>query len=244
MILLAAFAAASFKAYAVDCSGVPVSGNYTVSSTCTFANSPVDGIVDSCPTNTAVLTIDSTGSLSILNGQTIVVGSVSLTQSGGSITIVDGGTLQLNTALYIADSDSDGYPDYGASQSTSTGTCRTSMTSMTQTDCGPDSANAYPGATTYRSTSFTNTATGLSYDWNCDGTETKQYPTATYSCYACTNGSGYASTRNTVAGFVSSTPACGASGTWRAITNSTCRDPAVSLCTGSYSTSTVTQTCL
>jgi len=78
-------------------------------------------------------------------------------------------------------------------------------------DCGDGNANAKPGQTSYFTGTFTNTATGLSYDWNCDGTQTLQNTTI-YSCAT----SGCASHYFTItAGWQTSAPACGASANWR-----------------------------
>lgn len=42
-----------------------------------------------------------------------------------------------------------------------------------QVDCGPNTATAYPGATTCSSTTFTNNLSAQSYDYNCNGVESK-----------------------------------------------------------------------
>ncbi len=177
--------------------------------------------------------------------QTILgVGSFSLTGTGsiavaGSFTKVNPGA-----KCYVLDSDGDLYSPTPTTCSTTGGAgyVRKNKLAATTVDCGDGDANAKPGQTTYFTGTFVNGVNALlTHDWNCDGTETQQY-TAVYACNACTNGSGYASTQNTVTGFAS-VPACGVSGTYYTVTNSTCQDPAAASCTGAYTTSTVTQAC-
>jgi len=93
---------------AVDCSSIPTSGNYTVSSACSFPGT-VNGIdAGSGTTNTAVLTVGTGGTLSVLSDQTLALGSI--TMSGGSITLIGTGSLKIGTPLYLPDADGDGYP--------------------------------------------------------------------------------------------------------------------------------------
>lgn len=224
-------------ASAVNCSSIPVTGNYTVTETCSFPNTPYDGLdTGTVSTNTSVLTIGAAGSLSILNGQTLLLGSVT-SSAGGAITIVDGGSFRTGSPVYVTDADGDLYAASGSRSST--GTTRQDTMTSTTADCYDSNANAKPGQTTYYTT---NRGDG-SFDYDCDSTQTRQYPTATYTCTSCTNGSGYASTINTTNGYQTSVPACGVAGTWYTVTNTTCRNPAVSACSGSYSTSSVTQPC-
>lgn len=167
--------------------------------------------------------------------------------SGNGVLAVSANYIEviLGTKCYVYDGDGDGYAEEPNTCSIAGGDgyVRKNKLTGTTADCGPDSANAKPGQTSYFTTSFTNTITGLSYDWNCNGAQEKQYETADYTCVACTNASGYASTRNTTNGFSGSTPACGAAGTYYTVTNTTCRDPAVTACSGSYSTSSMAQPC-
>lgn len=227
---------------AVDCTSIPVTGDYTVTASCTFPNSPIDGIDSGIgSTNTAKLTIGATGSLSVLNGQTLAVGSVE-SNLGGSITVVDGAAIK-TVPIYVTDADSDGYASQTLSQSLTGTTRRNTVTAVT--DCGDGDANAHPGQTTYYTTTFNNTVSAdtTSYDWNCDGSETQQYATATYTCAGCTNGSGYASFQNTTNGYQTSVPACGVAGTYYTVTNATCLDPAVANCSTSSTNAQVTQPC-
>ncbi len=227
------------RALAVNCNSIPVSGNYTVSAACTFPNTPYDGIdAGAGSANTAVLTIGTGGSLTILAGQTLLVGSVQ-SNSGGSITIIDTGSFRAPGPIYITDADGDLYAASG-SQTTTGSVRRNSMTDVYTVDCYDGNANAKPGQTSY----FTVNRGDGSYDYDCDsGTETKQYPTADYTCTGCTNGSGYASFINTTNGYQTSVPACGVAGTYYTVSNSTCRDPAVADCSTSITSASVTQGC-
>jgi len=174
------------------------------------------------------------------------LGIGSLNMTGGTL-IVSGNYVRVGTGprCYVADADADGYsPTPNTCVTTAqAGYRRKSTLTAATVDCGDGNANAKPGQTTYYTTTFTNTATGLSYDWNCDGTQTKQYATAPYSCTACTNGSGYGSYVAANNGFLTTSPACGVAGTYYTVTNATCRDPAVANCSTSVSTSSVTQPC-
>lgn len=211
----------------------------------------------------------SSGTDDATNGYTVVIPvSVTVTVNAGTnastlthlgvgkFTVTGGGTLAVSAnyikvdvgpKCYVYDGDADGYSATPTTCSTTGGAgyVRKNKLTSTAVDCGDGSATANPGQVTPQSTTFVNGVNALlTYDWNCNGTETKTYPTATYTCTACTNGSGYASTINSTNGFSGSVPACGAAGTYYTVTNATCRDPAVASCTGSYTTSSVTQTCL
>lgn len=88
--------------------GEPVSGNHSIASPCAFTGT-INGVdAGSGSTNTAVLTVTTGGSLTVLSDQTAAVGSLSLT--GGAITIVDGGSIKIGTPIYLPDNDDDGYP--------------------------------------------------------------------------------------------------------------------------------------
>ncbi len=79
------------------------------------------------------------------------------------------------------------------------------------TDCGDTNVNAHSGQTTYYATTFTNTTTGLSYDWDCNGTEEKDPTQPAYSCSV----TGCATHFFTIVDGWSAIPACGATGTWK-----------------------------
>jgi hypothetical protein len=180
-------------------------------------------------------------------------------QNGSGIIVASGNYVSIRTGVkcYVRDADNDLYSPNanGCSATGGTGYIRRNKVTATTADCYDNNPNAKPGQTNYYTAyrgqtstgalSTDNTASGNSFDFNCDSAspDTKQYPTATYSCGACTNGSGYASYQNTTNGFLTTVPNCGASGTYYTVTNSTCRDPAVANCSTSVSTSTVTQAC-
>lgn len=176
----------------------------------------------------------------------LYVGKLDTSQNGAVAISANYVQVTLGEKCYVLDSDGDLYSPTPTTCSTTGGAgyIRKNKLAGLTADCGDGNASAKPGQTTYSSSSFTNTATGLSYDWNCDGTQTQTYATATYACSGCTNGSGYGSSINTSNGFSGSVPACGAAGTYYTVTNGSCLDPAVGGCSGAYSTSSVTQTCL
>lgn len=179
---------------------------------------------------------------------TLYVGAISITGTGSLVASSNYVQIRSGYKCYVTDADGDGYspaPNTCYSTSAAGRIRKYSLNYRAGTDCGDSAAAANPGQTTPQSTTFTNGVNAsLTGDWNCNGSEVKTYPTATYSCSACTNGSGYASFSNTTNGFLTTVPNCGASGTYYTVTNSTCRDPAVANCSTSVSTSSVTQTCL
>ena len=140
----------------------------------------------------------------------------------------DGTTDEANAtgcSNYYYDGDGDGY---GSSSYQCLCAASGYYDSTLATDCYDANANAYPGQTSY----FTSNRGDGSYDYDCDGSESKQY-TSTYSCstdWTCFSCDSYSS------GW-SSVPSCGANGTWR----SGC---SASWCSCSYtSSSTSTQAC-
>lgn len=179
---------------------------------------------------------------------TLGIGTISSTGTGSLV--ASGNYVQIYTGYkcYVTDADGDGYSPTPNTCFTSAAAGRIRKSSSgyhSGTDCGDSAASANPGQTVAQSTTFTNGVNAaLTGDWNCNGTETKTYASATYSCAGCTNGSGYASFSNAASGFQTSVPACGASGTYYTVTNTACMDPAVANCSTMATTSTVTQTCL
>lgn len=129
---------------AVSCSGVLISGNYTVSSSCEFSGT-VDGVDAGTGTsNTANIIVNSGQTLTISAGQTVVFGG-SITVNG-SISIVNTGQIR-QTALWMTDADSDNYPasltQTAQSTQPASGRRRNLMTSITSADCGDSSANIF-----------------------------------------------------------------------------------------------------
>ncbi len=177
------------------------------------------------------------------------VGNLSMT--GGTLA-VSGSFISLNPGVkcYVLDSDADGYSASPTTCSTSGGAgyVRKNKLTATTVDCGTSDANANPGQVTYFSGTFTNNVNAsLTHDWNCSGVETQEV-TSLYTCDACTNGSGYASfdanTTTGTTGYITSAPACDVSGTYYTVTNSTCKDPAVTDCSAAASGVARTQKCL
>ena len=90
-----------------SCGSVPVSGNYTVSASCAFAGT-VDGVdAGSGTSNTANIIINSSQTLTVNAGQTVVFGG-SITVNG-AIAISATGKLQQGP-LWMTDANADGYP--------------------------------------------------------------------------------------------------------------------------------------
>lgn len=87
-----------------SCQNVPLSGDYTVTSSCTFsASAGVFGVDD------GNLIIASGQTLTINNGQTVVWGPGKSVIINGSIAINEGGQLK-QARIWVKDSDGDGYP--------------------------------------------------------------------------------------------------------------------------------------
>lgn len=188
----------------------------------------------------------NTGSVEVPT--TLYVGAISITGTGSLVVSTNYVQIRSSYKCYVTDADGDGYSPTPNTCFTTAAVGRIRKHSLNYRagiDCGEGAAAANPGQTVAQNTTFTNGVNAsLTGDWNCDGSEVKTYATATYSCGACTNGSGYASFQNTTNGFLTTVPNCGIANTYYTVTNATCRDPAVADCSTSYSTSSVTQTCL
>lgn len=92
-----------------QCSSVPQSGNYAISSSCVFADSTNDGVDSGTgTTNNALMTINATRTLTVGPGQTISYGSIN--KSGASIVKFGGGVL-MKAPVWIPDDDEDDYPN-------------------------------------------------------------------------------------------------------------------------------------
>jgi hypothetical protein len=287
----------------------------TVSSSCAFDNA-LDGLdTGTGNTNTSILRINS-GTLTIGANQQIAVGSVNLT--GGSLAIIAGGKMLLNTSMWYQDPDGDGvynstillsnnpasnlnavrknstptpstfdcnpsgvtkiahtqcYTDADgdtytnglapnttclnaatcalatAASASTDGATVTPFTAgrlrdaATAIDCGDTNATAHPNQGTYSASTFTNTQTGLSFDWNCDGVQTQELT----SLYVC-NVTGCAAHYYTIAnGWSGSAPACGVQGTWNTtagISAGTCTTLDSTATCASSGASAATQKCL
>jgi len=128
---------------------------------------------------------------------------------------------------YYYDFDGDGYGSTASHASRCYCSPTSYYTSTLSTDCYDSNAYANPGASTYR----TSQRGDNSYDYNCDGSQTRRY-SASYTC----TGAVYICLSNTD-GFTGSTPSCGNSATW-----GTGCTASLTTCTYS-STSSVTQAC-
>lgn len=94
--------------FAADCPDVSPSGNLVITTECSFPG-PVNGVDSGIGvTNSAAIVLATGGKLTILPGQTIATGSLSL--SGGSLVKMTGGILKTKTPLWMIDVDADGYP--------------------------------------------------------------------------------------------------------------------------------------
>ena len=112
------------------CANVPMGGNYTVSSSCTFANT-VDGVDD------GGITVNAGVTLTINAGQTIVWSPGHSIVINGAIAIADGGQLK-QTYLWMTDADNDGRPAsvtmYAQDTQPTNGKRRKDFTSFTYVD--------------------------------------------------------------------------------------------------------------
>lgn len=137
--------------FAADCASVPVSGNYTVGTSCTFAGT-VNGVDD------GDLTINGGVTLTINANQTIVWNAGKTITVNGNIAINKGGGAQLKkTNIWLVDSDNDGYPTTatpvaqdsqpagGKRRSHTDFTSKFTYTSQITYDYNDSSASVYPG---------------------------------------------------------------------------------------------------
>ncbi len=109
----------------------------------------------------------------------------------------------VDASTWYQDYDGDGY-----GSSTTTAACyQPTGYVANSSDCYDYNAEAYPGATTY----WRVTRGDSSYDYDCDGSESKYY-TSTYSCSYDWDGFSCDSYTN---GWSSSVPSCGATGSYR-----------------------------
>lgn len=127
------------------CTGVPASGNYTVSASCAFANT-VDGVdAGSGTTNTAVLTVSSGQTLTVNSGQTIGYGSI--TVNGTILLNVNKKAILYRGPLYMSDGDADGYPVDTTTEATMssqlTNPRRRNLMSALAVDCNDGNINIY-----------------------------------------------------------------------------------------------------
>ncbi len=176
-----------------------------------------DALTASCSTGTNAAAGLDGGSLTINSGVTLTIDSGATWgfNPGKSITV--NGVITVNGQikkgyLFYTDADGDGYaPNAVLTFSTSSslsGKRRAKDISGTN-DCYDNNANAKPGQTSY----FTSHRGDGSFDYNCDGSQTKRY-TSIGSCTDCKRvggpGGGCGDIPGSV-GWSSSVPNCGSS---------------------------------
>jgi hypothetical protein len=130
------------------------------------------------------------------------------TDGGSDCDDADAGGFQLITCSFGTDSDNDGYRAGAGVSACTTATCPDGGSSLR--DCDDTNADARPGQRNY----FTTARDGGSFDYDCDGVESKD------PYWDCLTGySGTASCQsvayNGQRGFVGSSPGCGDAGTFR-----------------------------
>jgi len=139
-IICALFLLAPTKVFAVDCPSTTTNGTATISSSCTFPNS-VDGVdYGTGSTNTANLVVASGATLTVQASQKVATGSITL--QGGSIVVVSGGEIKLNTPIWYIDTDNDNYADsltqqYAQTTAPTNGKRKSQLASLSVADCAP-----------------------------------------------------------------------------------------------------------
>jgi len=95
-------------AFAADCSEATAGGSLKIDTACGFQGT-VNGVDSGTGTqNTANLSIDPGGTLTVFWGQALAVGS--LTMNGGSMVLINGSSVSIGAPLWMVDQDADGYP--------------------------------------------------------------------------------------------------------------------------------------
>ena len=183
----------AIKVNAASCAFVPISGNYTVSASCTFANT-VDGVdAGSGTVNTAVLTVNLGQTLTVNSGQTIGFGSIT---NNGTILLNTNKTAVLkNAPIWMIDADSDGYPssttEYVQGSAPANGRRRNLLTTVTAADCNDADATKYQNLTGYNdldgdtyTSGTTQVCSGASLPaYNQTTSPYRSAPSATADCY-------------------------------------------------------------
>ncbi len=157
MLLLAA------KVQAVACS-VPISGNVTLLSSCSFS-SAVNGVdAGTGSTNSATLTVSSSATLTVgtVASQTIARGTI-VVSPGGAIILNKGvGAKIVKMPLWMIDVDGDGYPEslsqIAQTSAPQNGFRRNIMNTTTSTDCNASSSLVGRIATCYQPGTGTSTS--------------------------------------------------------------------------------------
>lgn len=156
-----------------DACGIPISGNWTTTANCTISST--DG-VDNGNVTIQTYTLTLNAAFARNPGRSVSINS-------GSIVIGSSGQLR-EAYLYMADSDSDGYPANSTQYTGSaSGRRRRSVLTSYTTDCYDSNSNAKPGQSSY----FTTHRGDGSFDYNCDGSQTKRYTQTGGRCENCSS---------------------------------------------------------
>ncbi len=233
------------------CNFTQTNGTVTATSTCGIDTSATEAYDYSAgaddATNGTTLTINAGVTVTLNQNAALNIGNITVTSGGSLVVSSSGVTVTQGYRCYVTDADGDGYspaPNTCYSAFAAGRIRKGSVGFKYGVDCGDGAAAANPGQQAAQATTFTNSQNpSLTGDWNCNGVQTKTYTAGGYTCNGCTNGSGYASSYNNITGYIT-VPNCGVAGTYYTVTNATCRDPAVGGCSGSYSTQSLTQTCI
>lgn len=181
------------------------------------------------------ITVSTGATLTILSGQTI--NALSFLLSGGSIVFIATGSLNLGSHIWMIDADADTYAanttQYVQASAPANGVARSTITSLTTTDCYDANANAKPGQTTY----YTSDRGDTSYDYNCDSATTKRR----LSCTDPTCGNNCAVTCDYIDASAEGT-ACGTTGINAGYASATRNDDAHGVCISCTPSGTTTTT--
>jgi hypothetical protein len=185
IIILALFVLPA-QTYAISCN--PGTGSYSTATdgSCAFA-----GMLNGAG---GVLTVAAGTQLTVTPGQTIGATSIVIQTGGVVILPTDGtGSMKPGASIWYGDADGDGYladtsPSYvqaGSPGATYYAKNDAHILSLTQPDCydvGTNADKAHPGQTEYQSQKRGDD----SWDYDCDGIETRQYQTC--NCETCVEG--------------------------------------------------------
>lgn len=155
-----------------DPCGIQPGGDWTMTGDCTISGT--DGV------DNGDATIQS-GTLT-LNAPFVFNSGKALTITGGAILMGTGAEIRKDN-LWQIDADADGYPADGSvyAQTNAPANGRRRNLLQSSTDCYDSNASANPGVGTF--SYFTTNRGDGSYDYNCDGIETKQAST-TAACFS------------------------------------------------------------
>jgi len=185
LFILATFLAIPSNTQAAACD-FPISGNTTISTSCSIPAGSVMGVDDSgndetSVINTAVLDLDVSADITINSTSsgttTLAVGSLTITTGGSIIIGTSNARIKINQPIYFSDADGDGWgTDFNYSIATAPGKRRRSlMKSISLADCDDADAGTAGG-------------TSNTYYQDLDG---DNYGNSSVSQSACSQPSGY-----------------------------------------------------